>query len=142
MPIPPATRTRPRKRRSACIGEAARTGAWQPAFGVTGGQPLVKGTLFFTLLVRYLVRYRLTLDRLCRNIDHRLRPCLVRHVPENNMKKLLVLTLAAIPFLAAADPDPSVMSLKREADIRWSENPAAPGLKFAVLYGNPPQPGP
>jgi quercetin dioxygenase-like cupin family protein len=58
------------------------------------------------------------------------------------MRKLLVVALTVMPFFAAADPDPSVMSLKREADIRWVENPAAPGLKFAVLHGNPPNPGP
>jgi quercetin dioxygenase-like cupin family protein len=58
------------------------------------------------------------------------------------MKRLLVVTLIGIPFFVAADPDPAVMSLKREADIQWIENPAAPGLKVALLYGNPPNPGP
>ena len=58
------------------------------------------------------------------------------------MKSVLVLALAATTSLAAADPDPTVMSLTRETDIRWVENPATPGLKFAVLYGNPPLPGP
>jgi len=57
------------------------------------------------------------------------------------MKRLLVVALVAIPFLAAADPDPAVMALKRDADIRWVENPAVPGLKVALLYGNPPNPG-
>jgi quercetin dioxygenase-like cupin family protein len=56
------------------------------------------------------------------------------------MKRLLVVALIGIPFFVAADP--AVMSLKREADIRWIENPAAPGLKVALLYGNPPNPGP
>jgi quercetin dioxygenase-like cupin family protein len=58
------------------------------------------------------------------------------------MKRLLVVALIGIPFFVAADPDPAVMSLKREADIQWIENPAAPGLKIALLYGNPPNPGP
>ena len=58
------------------------------------------------------------------------------------MKRFLFLALAATPLFAAADPDPSVMSLTREPDVRWVESPAAPGLKFAVLYGNPPKPGP
>jgi len=57
------------------------------------------------------------------------------------MKRLLVVALVAIPFLGAADPDPAVMALKRDADIRWVENPAVPGLKVALLYGNPPNPG-
>jgi quercetin dioxygenase-like cupin family protein len=58
------------------------------------------------------------------------------------MKRLLVVALIGFPFFVAADPDPAVMSLKREADIRWTENPAVPGVKAAVLYGNPPNPGP
>ena len=58
------------------------------------------------------------------------------------MKRLLVVTLIGIPFFVTADPDPAVMSLKREADMQWIENPAAPGLKVALLYGNPPNPGP
>jgi quercetin dioxygenase-like cupin family protein len=57
------------------------------------------------------------------------------------MKRLLVAALVAIPFFTVADPDPAVMALKRDADIRWVENPTAPGLKFALLYGNPPNPG-
>jgi len=58
------------------------------------------------------------------------------------MKRFLVLVLAATASLAAADPDPAVMSLTRETDIRWVESPSTPGLKSAVLYGNPPMPGP
>ena len=58
------------------------------------------------------------------------------------MKALLVAALAVIPLIASADPDPSVMNIRRERDIQWIENPAAPGLKSAVLYGNPPAPGP
>src|SRR5262245_29671083 len=58
------------------------------------------------------------------------------------MKRALVLALAATCCLAAADPDPAVMALTRESDIRWVENPAIPGLKSALLYGNPSKPGP
>jgi quercetin dioxygenase-like cupin family protein len=58
------------------------------------------------------------------------------------MKIVLVLALAAAPFVALADPDPAAMSLTREADIQWRENPAVPGLRSAVLYGSPPNPGP
>jgi len=58
------------------------------------------------------------------------------------MKVLIASALALAPLLALADPDPAVMAIKREAEIKWVENPAAPGLKFAVLYGNPPAPGP
>jgi quercetin dioxygenase-like cupin family protein len=57
------------------------------------------------------------------------------------MRSVLVLLLAAVPLLADADPDPAVMSLTREADIKWTENSAVPGLRSAVLYGHPPKPG-
>ena len=58
------------------------------------------------------------------------------------MKAILALALAATPLFALADPDPSVMTLIREADIKWVENPTVPGLRSAVLYGSPPKPGP
>jgi len=58
------------------------------------------------------------------------------------MKRLLVLALAAASLLAGADPDATVMVIIREADIHWTENPAVPGLRSALLYGNPPKPGP
>jgi len=58
------------------------------------------------------------------------------------MKAFIASALALAPLFALADPDPSVMAIKREADIKWVENPAAPGLKFALLSGNRPAPGP
>ena len=58
------------------------------------------------------------------------------------MKAILALALAATPLLVLADPEPSVMTLIREADIKWVENPTVPGLRSAVLYGSPPKPGP
>src|SRR5262245_48244514 len=57
------------------------------------------------------------------------------------MKRLLALALCATPLLAGADPDPAVMALTRDADIKWVENPMVPGLRSAVLYGSPPKPG-
>jgi quercetin dioxygenase-like cupin family protein len=60
------------------------------------------------------------------------------------MKRLLFL-FAMIALSApsqAADPDTSVMLVKREADLVWAENPLVPGLKTAVLQGNPAAPGP
>jgi quercetin dioxygenase-like cupin family protein len=42
----------------------------------------------------------------------------------------------------AAEPDPEVLSYKMPEDIKWTENPAYPGLKSAVLYGDPAKPGP
>src|SRR4249919_602377 len=57
------------------------------------------------------------------------------------MKRLLVLAVGATALLAGAAPDPAVMTLTREADIRWMENPAVAGLRSALLYGNPPKPG-
>ena len=58
------------------------------------------------------------------------------------MKRFLAAAFLALPLISAADPDPSVMSLKREADIVWSSNPRAPGLEFALLYGDLTRPGP
>ncbi|HEX3140761.1 MAG TPA: cupin domain-containing protein [Rhizobacter sp.] len=63
------------------------------------------------------------------------------------MNRLLVTLLTALSVsvsvsVQAADPDPSVMIVKREADMVWVENPSVPGLKMAVLYGNPGAPGP
>jgi quercetin dioxygenase-like cupin family protein len=57
------------------------------------------------------------------------------------MKKVVVFALATMPLLAAADPDPAVMTLTREADIKWVDSRNTPGLRTAVLYGNPPKPG-
>ena len=42
----------------------------------------------------------------------------------------------------AAGPDPAVLSFKAPADLKWNESPAYPGLKFAILYGDPSKPGP
>ena len=58
------------------------------------------------------------------------------------MKRLMATALLILPLLASADPDASVMRIVRESDIRWADNPAAPGLKFAVLQGSPPAAGP
>ena len=50
---------------------------------------------------------------------------------------LLVVGLAA----GAAEPDPAVMSYKMPGDLKWNESPAYPGLKNAVLHGDPAKPG-
>jgi len=50
---------------------------------------------------------------------------------------LLAVTLPA----SAADPDPATMAIKRDADIVWVQNPIAPGLKTAVIHGDPTGPG-
>ncbi|MDM0109648.1 cupin domain-containing protein [Variovorax sp. J22R24] len=44
--------------------------------------------------------------------------------------------------MQAAEPDASVMAVKRDADLAWTQVPNAPGLERAVLYGNPAAPGP
>jgi quercetin dioxygenase-like cupin family protein len=51
---------------------------------------------------------------------------------------LLALSMPA----QAADLDPSVMTVKREADLQWMDYPGAPGIRFAVLHGNPSAAGP
>jgi len=53
---------------------------------------------------------------------------------------LLALAGAVLPA-SAADPDPATMVIKRDADIVWNENPIAPGLKTAVVFGDPSKPG-
>jgi quercetin dioxygenase-like cupin family protein len=54
---------------------------------------------------------------------------------------LLAVALAG-GLTSAAEPDPAVLSYKLPADIKWNESPAYPGLKNAVLYGDPTKPGP
>jgi quercetin dioxygenase-like cupin family protein len=56
------------------------------------------------------------------------------------LRLLLVLALPALPA-SAADPDLSTMVIKRDADIVWSSNPVAPGIKQAVVFGDPSAPG-
>jgi quercetin dioxygenase-like cupin family protein len=56
------------------------------------------------------------------------------------MKKGIVLALVVTPLVAIADPDPAVMTLTRDADIKWLET--RPGVQSAVLYGSPPKPAP
>jgi hypothetical protein len=45
---------------------------------------------------------------------------------------LLAITISA-GAAWAAEPDPAVLSYKLPADLKWSESPAYPGLKNAVL---------
>ncbi len=56
------------------------------------------------------------------------------------------LALLAITMTAgsayAAEPDPAVLGYKLPADFKWSDSTAYPGLKSAVLYGDPSKPGP
>ena len=40
----------------------------------------------------------------------------------------------------AAEPDPAVMSYKMPESIKWAESPRNPGLKNAVLHGDPSKP--
>ena len=59
------------------------------------------------------------------------------------VRPLSLALLAVFAGLAfAADPDPEVLSYKRPADLKWNESPAYPGLKNAVLHGDPSKPGP
>ena len=62
------------------------------------------------------------------------------------LARTLSLALLAITMTAAsayaAEPDPAVLGYKLPADFKWSDSPAYPGLKNAVLYGDPNKPGP
>jgi quercetin dioxygenase-like cupin family protein len=63
---------------------------------------------------------------------------------ENAMtRKALIAALALLSCAAVlADPDPATMRVVRDADMQWIDNPGTPGLKIAVLHGNPAMPGP
>lgn len=54
---------------------------------------------------------------------------------------LLAILLMA-PAVSTADLDPSVLAYKLPADIQWRDSAAYPGLKNAVLFGDPSKPGP
>jgi quercetin dioxygenase-like cupin family protein len=57
-------------------------------------------------------------------------------------RPLLAALIVGAVSAHAVELDQSVMSVKREADLQWSENPVVPGIKMAVLHGNPAAPGP
>ena len=42
----------------------------------------------------------------------------------------------------AAEPDPAVLGYKLPGDLKWNESPTYPGLRNAVLYGDPTKPEP
>ena len=51
----------------------------------------------------------------------------------------LGIATALATSVCAADPDLATMQIYRDADIVWKE--AAPGIKLAVVYGDPSAPG-
>ncbi len=53
---------------------------------------------------------------------------------------LCVITIAA-GVARAAGPDPAVMTFTLPADIKWQESPANPGVRSAILFGDPTKPG-
>jgi quercetin dioxygenase-like cupin family protein len=54
---------------------------------------------------------------------------------------LLSLALACAVGVCQAEPDPQIMTITRDADLQWQDNPHAPGLRQAVLFGDPSKPG-
>ena len=62
------------------------------------------------------------------------------------LARLFALAAFAIAMTAAssyaAEPDPAVMGYKLPTDFKWNDSAAYPGLKNAVLYGEPGKPGP
>ena len=53
-------------------------------------------------------------------------------------KRLAAVVLSlAFAAAAAAEPDPEVLSYKLPGDLKWNESAAYPGLRNAVLYGDP-----
>ena len=61
------------------------------------------------------------------------------------MKKRVLIAGAIIAlagsFASAADPDPAVLSYKMPGDLKWNESTVYPGLRNAVLYGDPAKEG-
>ena len=57
------------------------------------------------------------------------------------MKRGLFAIVMVAGAAYAAEPDPEVLSYKLPDDLRWVESPAYPGLKNAVVYGDPTKPG-
>ena len=58
---------------------------------------------------------------------------------------LLLLGLTTVVVTAssrAATIDPAAMTYKLPTAIEWRDNPNNPGVKSAVLYGDPTKPGP
>jgi quercetin dioxygenase-like cupin family protein len=54
---------------------------------------------------------------------------------------LLAMTIPAT-VMQAAEPDPAALSYLQPGDFKWKESTDYPGLKSAVLYGDPSKPGP
>jgi len=60
-------------------------------------------------------------------------------------RTLLLAFLAIAATAASAAPaelDPAVLAYKLPADFTWRDSTSYPGLKNAVLYGDPSKPGP
>jgi hypothetical protein len=53
---------------------------------------------------------------------------------------LFAIANSANALATAAEPDPAVMSYKMPESIKWAESPSYPGLKNAVLHGEPSKP--
>src|SRR5262245_18149397 len=53
---------------------------------------------------------------------------------------LFAIANAASALATAAEPDPAVMSYKMPESIIWAESASYPGLKNAVLHGDPSKP--
>jgi len=60
------------------------------------------------------------------------------------MRSQLLGVVLTLPLAAAfaAEPDPAVLSYKLPGDLKRNESAAYPGLRNAVLYGDPAKPGP
>jgi hypothetical protein len=54
---------------------------------------------------------------------------------------LLIMAFAIAPVLSA-EPDPSVLTYQQPKDFKWKDSTEYPGLKTAILYGDPSKPGP
>ena len=53
---------------------------------------------------------------------------------------LFAIANAASSLAAAAEPDPAVMKYTMPESLKWTESASYPGLKSAVLHGDPSKP--
>src|SRR5687767_2602834 len=56
--------------------------------------------------------------------------------------RIRITVCAALLFFAGAAPACAQMVSAETEDIKWGVNPVLPNAKFAVIHGNPAQPGP
>ena len=63
------------------------------------------------------------------------------HRPLRSVSLVLALVAASFSF-AAAPPDPETMVVVKADDLVWKDYPGLPGVRFAIVFGDPGKEGP